>query len=64
MQRQTRTNSRALSLSSEKRGKEVPSEADVVVIGKNLEIMLVKNIISNLLLPSENNGWERKTIAF
>merc|ERR1712112_359666 len=31
--RQTRTNSRALSVSSEKRGKEVPSEADVVVIG-------------------------------
>jgi sarcosine dehydrogenase len=31
--RQIRTNSRALSLSSEKRGKEVPSEADVVVIG-------------------------------
>merc|ERR1712121_480919 len=31
--RQTRTNSRALSVTSEKRGKEVPSEADVVVIG-------------------------------
>ena len=34
-QRHTRTNSRALSLTSENRGKEVPSEADVVVIGKN-----------------------------
>merc|ERR1712032_494292 len=31
--RHTRTNSRALSVTSEKRGKEVPSEADVVVIG-------------------------------
>ena len=44
MQRQTRTNSRALSLSSEKRGKEVPSEADVVVIGENIKIMLAKNV--------------------
>ena len=35
LQRHTRTNTRALSLTSEKRGKEVPSEADVVVIGKN-----------------------------
>ena len=43
MQRQTRTNSRALSLSSEKRGKEVPSEADVVVIGENIKIMLAKS---------------------
>ena len=34
-QRHARTNSRALSLTSENRGKEVPSEADVVVIGKN-----------------------------
>jgi len=32
--RQTRTNSRALSVSSENRGREVPSEADVVVIGE------------------------------
>jgi len=31
--RHTRTTSRALSVTSEKRGKEVPSEADVVVIG-------------------------------
>merc|ERR1711962_1459933 len=31
--RHTRTNSRALSLTAENRGKEVPSEADVVVIG-------------------------------
>ena len=33
LQRHTRTTSRALSVTSEKRGKEVPSEADVVVIG-------------------------------
>merc|ERR1712142_1434127 len=31
--RHTRTTSRALSVTSERRGKEVPSEADVVVIG-------------------------------
>ena len=34
VQRHTRTTSRALSVTSEKRGKEVPSEADVVVIGE------------------------------
>ena len=46
-QRHARTNSRALSLTSENRGKEVPSEADVVVIGKNSSHLSLQVFIAN-----------------